>query len=215
MLFQDLYSQVVANLGLQDLSSFDEQAYAKGLINRGVIDVLSRTRCTVRCVDIRVLANVSEYVVTNQILALVDIEDGLTKVARSSTSQPSFTMIRSDILRVQPTPSEDGEIQVWAVKRPQPMVADTDDPMMEQFGAVPDEFQDAIVLKALWVGGDYADDASSSQGERFRILYEGQDGRGGRLAQIKSQVNKRGTARAPRRIVSGLASLHSSDHWAG
>jgi hypothetical protein len=215
MLFRDMTAQVVANLGLEDTAGFDEVTYVKGLVNRGVVDVLSRTRCTVRCVDMRVLAGVSEYTVGNQILSLVDIEDGLGKVNRDSSYQPSFTMIRSDILRLQPTPSEDGEVQVWAVKRPQPMSADLDDPQMEQFGAIPDEFQDAILLRALWTAGDYADDSTSNQGERFRILYEGQDGKGGRLGQIRQLVNKRGTARAPRRRVRGLAGVNSSDHWAG
>lgn len=215
MQFQDMVAQVQANLGLEDIVYFDEVVYVKGLINRGVVDVLSRTRCTVRCIDLRVLAGIPEYTVGNTILALVDVEDGLTKANRSSSFQPSFTMIRSDILRVQPTPAEDGEVQVWAVKRPAPMVADADDPAMEQFGAIPDEFHDAIILRAQWQAADYADDATSNQGERFRLLYEGQDGRGGRLGQIRQLVNKRGTGRAPRRRVRGLRRVGNYANWVG
>lgn len=215
MIFLDMYSQVQAVLGLQETAVLDEQTYCKGLVNRGVIDVLSRTRCTVRCIDLRVLANVSEYVVGSQILSLVDIEDGLSKVNRSSTNQPSFTMIRSDILTVQPTPSEDGEMQVWAVKAPAPMVDDDDSPGDEEHGAIPEEFQGAILLYAQWLAADYADDGSSNQGERYRILYEGEDGRGGRLGQIRMLVNKRGTQRAPRRRMSGLRSVRSSSNWIG
>lgn len=215
MLFQDMYSQVVANLGLEDITGFDEVTYAKGLINRGVIDVLSRTRCTVRCVNLNVDAGVSQYVVGGLLLGLVDIEDGLAKVNRDSSYSPSFTMIRSDILRLQPTPSEDGSVQVWGIRHPSPMTADTDDPAMEQFGAIPDEYQDAVMTYALWHAADYADDATSQQGERFRTLYEGADGKGGRLGQIRMLVNKRGTQRPPRRRVRGLAGTSSADNWVG
>ena len=82
MVFQDMYAQVQSALGLQDTVSLDEKTYAQGLINRGVVDVLSRTRCTVRCVDLHVLAGVSEYMVGNLLMGLVDIEDGLPKVNR-------------------------------------------------------------------------------------------------------------------------------------
>ena len=215
MIFQDMVAQVQANLGLEDIVYFDEKTYVKSLINRGVIEVLGRTRCTVRCIDMRVKAGISEYTVGNQLLSLVDIEDGLPKVGRDSAYRPSFTMIRSDILRVQPTPSEDGEVQVWGVKRPQPMVADEDSPSFEEFGAIPEEFQDAIVTYGQWQAADYADDATSNQGERFRILFEGEDGRGGRLAQIRMLVNKRGTQRAPRRRVRGLASVSDASNWIG
>jgi hypothetical protein len=214
VIFLDMYSQVQSALGLQDISGLDEKTYAKGLVNRGSIDVLSRTRCTARCIQLRVLAGVDQYLVGNQLLALVDIEDGRERVNRDSTYCPSFTLIRSDVLRVQPTPSEDGEVQVWAVKHPLPMVDDEDSPGMEDFGAIPDEYQDAIVLYAMWKAADYADDATSNQGERYRILYEGQDGRGGRLGQIRMLVNKRGTARAPRRRVR-MRGVPSSSNWIG
>lgn len=215
MIFLDMYAQVQSVLGLQDIAVLDEETYAKGLVNRGVIDMLSRTRCTVRCIDLTTQAGVSQYLVGGTILGLVDIEDGLAKVNRSSHSRPSFTMIRSDILRVQPTPSEDGEMQVWAVKRPEPMVDDEDSPSDEEHGAIPEEYQDAIITYALWKAGDYADDATSQQGERYRILYEGQDGRGGRLGQIRMLVNKRGTQRAPRSRVRGLVGVRGSSNWIG
>jgi hypothetical protein len=213
MNFGDMTAQVQANLGLQDITSFSEKAYVQSLINAGVVDVLTRTRCTVRCIDLRVLAGVDEYIVVNQLLGLVDVQDGREKVNRSSTRQPSITMIRSDILRIQPMPAEDGDVQVWGIKRPQPMAGDLDTPESEQFGAIPMEFHDAIVTYGLWKAADYADDATSGSGERFRLLYEGQDGRGGRLGQIRIQVNKRGTGRAPSRRVHGLRSVSSHNSW--
>jgi hypothetical protein len=95
------------------------------------------------------------------------------------------------------------------------MVLDTDSPSMEAFGAIPDEYHDAIVSYALWKAADYADDGSSQMGERYRLLYEGQDGRGGRIAQIKTLINKRGTARAPRARVSMRSSRYGRSSWVG
>ena len=124
-------------------------------------------------------------------------------------------MRASDILRLDPMPTVAGEIPIWAVLRPQQMAADTDSPGMEQFGAIPDEFHDAIVTYAKWKGGDYSDDNSSAAGEQYRILYEGQDGISGRLAQIRASVNLRGTGRFPRMRVSGLRTVSPSSAWVG
>jgi hypothetical protein len=220
MTLDDMRGQVIAWLGLQDLGGgssttmLDEVPLVEQQLYQGTLDLLARTRCVVRCVELLVTADVSEYLVGSLILALVDIEDGLPKVTRDSTYNPSFTLIRSDVLRLQPPPSEDGEVQVWAVKKPARMVNDADSLGDEQFGAIPEEFQDAIVTYALWKMSDYSDDQSGGNGERYRMLYEGQDGRGGRLAQIRSAVNKRGTARAPRRRVV-LPGVRDADHWAG
>jgi hypothetical protein len=98
--------------------------------------------------------------------------------------------------------------------RPLKMALDTDSPGDEQYGAIPDEFQDAIELYALWKCADYGDDNSSQMGERYRFQYEGQDGRGGRLAQIRAAVNRRGTSRvAPRRVSLRPVGDHGA--WVG
>lgn len=234
--------QVVAYLGLQDISSYDETGMVSDLLYQGTIDLLARTRCVVRCLDLRTRAGVQQYTLDHAILSLVDVENGWRQKLRRdqgvwpdgasavivdydyrtgsyagrdvSYASPGFTLIRSDVLLVKPTPSEDGEIQTWAVVRPQKMQLDTDSPGDENYGAIPDEFQDAIVTYALWKAADYTDDQGSGQGERYRTLYEGQDGRGGRLGQIRSAVNKRGTARAPARRVR-IRATSSSSHWVG
>lgn len=218
--------QVVAWLGLQDITSYDETDLAEDKLYQGTLDVLSRTRCTVRCIQLGVQANVDEYLLSQSILALVDLDNGRRRrmrrdVAEAFSEAPAgtspvvvsgpaqddwisdlgFVLIRSDVLRVVPTPAENGTVQVWGVVKPQQLVDDSDSPSMEQFGAIPEEYHDAIVSYALWKCADYADDQSAQNGEYYRQLYEGADGRGGRLAQIKILVNKRGTARAPRSQV--------------
>lgn len=196
-------SRVQAWLGLQDdsqIPGYGETGMINTLLYEGTIDLLARTRCVVRCVQLRVQKDQDEYTLDHGILALVDVENGARRRVRrdESPSSSAFTLVRADLLLVKPTPSADGTIQVWGVMRPQMMTLDTDSPGMENYGAIPDEFQDAIVTYSMWKAADYTDDSTTQDGEYYRILYEGQDGRGGRLGQIRQAVNKRGTARAAR-----------------
>lgn len=211
-----MIAQVQHWLGLQDIDDYDETAIVNDLLYRGTIDLLARTRCVARCVHLHTQAGVDVYTLDHNILSLVDVEDGATRRARRDQHSwsPTFTLIRSDILRLNPGPSEDGQVDVWAVLLPQQMVNNDDSPGEEAFGAIPEEYQDAIVLYALWQGSDYSDEQSGSQGERYRILYEGQEGRGGRLAQIRSSVNRRGTSRAAPRRVRMRGGLRRSS-WVG
>lgn len=194
--------QVVQWLGLQDISAFDETQLVEGLLYQGTIDLLARTKCVARCTVLHTKANQDTYLLDHMLLALVEVEDGMPRSRRDQTSYaPSFTLIRSDVLRIQPTPTDDqGSVQVWAVRKPTQMTTDTQSPADEAYGGIPFEYHDAIVLYALWKASDYADDQSGQQGERYRMLYEGQDGRGGRIGQIRTLVNRR-APRAPRARV--------------
>jgi len=191
--------RVIATVGLQDIEPLNEATLVDDWIYEGTIDMLARTRAVARCVHLTVVPEVSTYTLAHSILALVDVENGDKRRRRRDDDERGFTLIRSDILRLDPTPTEAGSVDVWAVLRPARMVNDDDDLGSEAFGAIPEEFQDAIELYALWHASDYAHEANTQRGERYRVLYEGQDGRSGRLGMIRSQVNKRGTAFAPMR----------------
>lgn len=198
---KEIEDRVMATAGLQDGDPLDETELVRSWIYQGTLDLLSRTRCVARCVELGVNAGVSTYTLQHGVLALIDVNDGDSVRRRRDDDDRGFTMIRSDLLQVSPAPSEDGTVQVWAVMRPSKMTADDDDLAEEAFGAIPDEFQDAIELYANWHASDYSHEANSQRGERYRVLYEGQDGMSGRLRQIKILVNKRGTARPPWRKV--------------
>lgn len=231
---KQLRDRVINEIGLQDIEDYDETVLADDLIYQGTIDLLARTRCTARCVHLNVAAGESTYVLDKSILALVDLEDGRVPRARRDEQgwqdgyvgivvypenyveprRGTFTLIRSDLLRLDPAPAKDGTVDVWAVLRPQRMDEDTDSPSEEAYGAIPDEYHDAIFLYACWHGSSYADDESGGQGERYRQLYEGADGAGGRISLIKQLVNKRGTARAPRRRVR-IRTVGTHSGWVG
>jgi len=207
---------VTYELGLQDNTAFSEASFVATWIYNGTLDLLSRARPVVRCINLNVNAGTDQYTLDHKILTLVDVESGARpRAARAAdVTAYSFVLVRSDVLLVRPTPSEDGSVQVWAVLRPQKMVNPTDDLGTEAFGAIPDEFQDAVVTYALWKGSRYADDQSGQQGELYRIQYEGADGRSGRLGQIKTLVNKRGTASLARTRVD-LAAQAPSGYFSG
>jgi hypothetical protein len=211
----EMRDTVKFTIGLQSIVGYDETAKIERELYAGALDLLARTKCVARCINLHTIAGTTTYKLDHLIMALVDVEDGSRpRNRRDQSSDYGFTLIRADLLRLDPTPDADGVTQVWAVLRPQKMAADTDSPGMEAFGAIPDEWQDAIVTYALWKCADYADDQSAQQGERYRMLYEGQDGRGGRLGQIRIAVNKRGTAKAPGRRVR-LRGVASHSNWVG
>ena len=121
---KQMQDQVVNWLGLQDIDSFNETSMVNDLLYQGTVDLLARTRCTVRCVQLRVQAGQDEYTLDHGILALVDVENGARpRLRRNQSDDYGFTLIRCDLLLVKPTPGVDGTIQVWGVMRPQQMAA--------------------------------------------------------------------------------------------
>jgi hypothetical protein len=213
---KDMHDWVKYSLGLQEITDYDEGGMIDNLLHQGAIDLLARTKCVARCLHLRVKAGVDEYTLDHSVLSLIDVDDGkLPKARRDQTSySPAFTLVRADVLRLEPPPDEDGTVDSWAVMRPEQMTDDGDSPGFEDFGAIPDEYQDAILLYALWKGAEYSNDQPSVVGERYRVLYEGQDGQGGRLAQIRSSVNKRASARGPARRVL-LPTQPDKSIWVG
>ena len=209
---KQIVDRVCATAGLQDIEPLNERTLVEDWVYEGTLDMLARTRCVARCVHLAVSPNVSTYTLAHSLLALVDVENGARRRRRDDDDR-GFTLIRSDVLRVSPTPTEAGELDVWAVLRPSRMTMDTDSLGDEAFGAIPDEFQDAIELYAQWHASDYSHEGNTQRGERYRMLYEGQDGRSGRLAVIRSQVNKRGTARPPRRKVVVRRGVSPRSAW--
>lgn len=204
----EMKAEVAGGFGLQSLADFNETIYVQQLLNRGVIDLLSRTRCVVRCTEMHLTAGVQNYTLDHAIISIVDFGEGSERTRRNGRHyDPSFTLIRSDILQLSPSPDEDGEVSIWAVRMPGAMSADEDDPGAEQFGAIPPEFHDAIVMYAKWWAADYADDSGSQNGERYRQQYEG------RIREIKTLVNKRGTARAPRSRGKHLRRVAPRHAW--
>ena len=133
---KQLRDRVVKEIGLQDITDYDETTMVNDFIYDGIVDILARTRCTVRCIHMKTQADEAQYTLDRSILALVDVEDGRSQKLRRGENGTGYTLVRSDVLLLDPTPTEDGEIDVWAVVRPGKMTGDNDSRPMP-FGASP------------------------------------------------------------------------------
>lgn len=195
-------------LGLDYTSGGAEQTLIDRRINEGVTDVVLRTGCKVISETITESAGTNDYTLATDILDVkswqfngsaigwvperVSIEEILrlrTSTVTTQSSYPSmfYAIGGSNLLMVWPTPAGADTITAYVVPRPATLTADADTP-----SEVPTEFHPAVELYALWKMGSYSDDESSGQGERYRIAYEGQDGKAGMVARIRGHVFRKG-----------------------
>ena len=194
-----------------------------------MIDILRRTRCYVDSTTITLTAGTTDYQLDTGILAIRTLyatgsssnmvleqigEEHLTELqlASSTESDPVtyYSLLGANLLSVWPPPASSTTITIRYVPRPTAMSGASDDPSTATYGGIPAEWHYGIELYALWKMADSIDDQSSSQGERYRVLYEGADGRGGYLAQIRAEMHRkagplpRARLRRPRRKVLRL-----------
>lgn len=178
-------TRISAKLGLDNSASGD-QTLIDDWVNEGYEDVLLRTRCKVSSATMDLTAGTADYTLPTDILAAIDMDiatstdtfplvrtdaEDILRRRRASTSTDSpsrfYAVEGSNLLLVYPTPSAADTITIYYVPRPTALSATSDEP-----SDIPSEFHKAIEFYALAEGADYDDDASSAQGERYRILYE-------------------------------------------
>jgi len=225
--FLTMQNRVQYTLGMSDTATTDEMALAKEYLNEGVIDVLVRTRPYTRCIKLNVTANTAVHDLVNLVLALVDIEgpDGtgflprLTRedaVTAQGTGDPGFAY-EEPMLWLSPVSSSDTFVKAYGVFRPTALVNDGDDPSDPALGGLASEFHPAVINYALWKGGEYLQHEQSQGGERWRQLYEGQDGQGGDIARIKKILAKRVTPQGSirRDLTRNLGSMSPSGSYIG
>lgn len=208
MTFKQMIDRVRLTLGMSETISNDESALIKAWLNEGVTDILVRTRPHTRHINLTVQPNTPEHDLASTVLSLVDVVDDQGRVLRRMT--------RGDILRAQsvgkpgyafeeplfwysPIVSVATEIVAYGIMRPTPMSNDADDPTTGSFGGLGAEFHPYILDYALWKAAEYVQHQDSGAGEKWRIAYEGQDGFGGDIANMKRILTKRVTPAYARR----------------
>jgi hypothetical protein len=227
MNFLKMTNRVRYTLGLEDITANDEVALAREYLNEGVIDILSRTRPHTRCINLSLSANVAAHDMSNAIIAIKDLFLPGRDTALPSLSREDVLLAQRSgshgfsydepMLWISPIPSQITELKAYGVFRPSPMVGDTDDPALMTYGGLAPEFHPAIVNYALWKAGEYVQHEQSSGGERWRQIYEGEDGTGGDIARIKRILSKRVTMQGARRrdLTGNLGSLSHSGSYVG
>jgi hypothetical protein len=172
------------------------------------MDVLLRTSCSVVSATMSETSGDADYTLDAAILRVVawdwksatstsntlipervSVEELLWRRAYPvDTSFPaSAYAFAGNTLMVYPTPSAADTITVYYVPRPTTLSTGSDSP-----DEIPAEHHIAVEMYALWRLASMNDDQSSGQGERYRLLYEGQDGDTGMLARIRRDVNRKG-----------------------
>ena len=161
-------------------------------INEGILDVLRRTGCSVICFDADT-PEADRLQLGPIMRALHVVRNGvrLERVAFPSLSRyPQGYSQVGDILIFGTAFAADEKLQIYGIPRPPPLSSPDDRLEDENFGGIQVEFQDAVELYAMAELADLASDQSTNRGANYRIQYEGQEGRSGRLAEIRREVNK-------------------------
>jgi len=202
--------RVIQILGLDDTVGGEEVALVQDLLTEAILDVSRRTKLNMRCVNIHVPAGNSYFEMDDAILTMMDIRlipsgappgtNGTVLTQKhadevlADTSGLSFSIVGYNGLLLAGGTDADRNLKAWFVPRPQPMTDDAQTPSDTLYGGIPEEFHYTALLNyMLWNGADYGDDITSQSGERYRILYEGEDGRGGNLRDIHKMINRRAT----------------------
>jgi hypothetical protein len=226
MNFKEMIDRVKFTLGAEESIYNDEISLIKGWLNDGLVQVLTRTRPYTRVINLNLTANTPVHDMSNQILALLDLEfpdiGFLRRYARQdivklqALGEYGFAY-EEPLLWISPVHTEDKTFKAYGIFRPNKLVADADDPQLPSFGGLAPEFHEAVVMYALWKTGEYVQHQGSGEGERWRIQYEGQDGTEGEIARIKRILVKRVTPAAHRRrnLVANIGAPSASGEYLG
>lgn len=202
--------RVIQILGLDDTVDGEEVTLVHDLLNEAILDISRRAKLNMRCVNIHVPAGGSYFEMADAILTMQDLRlmpsgaspdsNGIVLTQRhadevlSDMSGLSFSVVGYNTLLLAGSASADRNLKAWFIPRPSKMTDDAQTPADQMFGGIPEEFHYTAILNyMLWNGADYGDDITSQSGERYRMLYEGEDGRGGNLRDIHRMVNRRAT----------------------
>lgn len=207
-------TNVAAVLGL---NATDDQTQIWQALNRGVRDMLLRTHCYVTSATAATVAGTSDYTLDvatlairyvyvtgeSQLLEAVGAHELLRRRLNGSASDTAtvYALQGSNLLMLYPTPDTSGTLTLYHVPQPTEMSSGSHDPSNATYGGIPDEYHEGLELYACWKLGDLRDDQSSAQGERYRKLYEGDDGRGGFLRRMVNEMKrKQGLRMGPARV---------------
>lgn len=172
--------EVARSLGLDDTPGSDELTLMQRWCNRGIVDVLLKTKCYVDLGTMVLQAGVTDYridpnilVVDNitlpdtagspyelDVIAMAELLPYLNS-AIATTTTPTKASIDGTLLRVAPSPNSAITLTYFYVPKPTEIPADGTtgsdalDPSTSTYGGIPSEFHDAILSYMMWQGAQY------------------------------------------------------------
>jgi hypothetical protein len=198
----------------------DEAAFLEELANEAVIDILSRTAVHVRRATIALSAGDSEFDIDAAVLRIWGIKrdtNWLQEQSDEALDEYGYKFLGHNRI-VLGSPGVGDSLLVAYVPLPTPMTADAHDPALVTYGLIPVQFHRAIVNYMCWHAADKAGDSQTQRGDRYRKLYEGEDGLGSvgtDLGRIQTFTNMRGGAVRVTRQREALVSDSRPSHWIG
>ena len=209
----NLRTRVSAKLGLDTTAGGTDETLLDSWANEAVLDVLLKTGVYRSSATMTLTANTKDYTLPSEILAVDELyitgSNGDRPLTRASTQDllymrratstsgdvMFYAVNGANLLMVYPTPTAADTLTVYYTPRPTAMSSGAHDPSSTTYGGIPAEHHKAIEYYCLWQGGDYLDDQSSSQGQRYLDLYEKE------LAKIRRAVRRKGGKRLGRATV--------------
>lgn len=194
-----------------------EAALLDELANEAIIDILTRTRVHVRKAAILLDVGITEFEIDDFILRMHAVWRGETPLNLGDPGASGYDFVGFNRI-VLNTAGAGDDLIAYYTPRPTPMTDDTHDPNTEAYGNIPPEFHPAILNYMMWHAADRSGDQGSQRGERYRVLYEGQDGTGmggSNLGRIKIATNTRSRATRVTRAREVLASDAEVNPWVG
>lgn len=173
-------------------------------INEGVVEVLRRTHCFVRCIDLTMTADQWKYDLPSSIIAVKAVwRDGetdpmmrvspeeLIEYRRANGAATDATTLRwalagANLFMLWPTPSSAIEINMLYVPMATAMTATSHDPSNATYGGIPTEYHKGIELWALINASDHEHEGRTQSGMRYLQEFEQY------IARINSAVNRKG-----------------------
>ncbi len=210
----EIVFEVAAGSGLDDTVNSDELKLLQRWVDRGVIDVLLKTKCYVDEGDMTLDTGVTDYRIDTNILSVdtVHIADQAQPMsekpmawldtyllASPAPDVPGYYSIHGTFLRVAPAPSSDVVMRFFYTPKPVGMqpdgttAGDAHDPSNPTYGGIPEEYHDAILMYAKWMAAEYDDKGggfyrgqASAPGSAYRDAYEG------RIKEIRKDFRQKG-----------------------
>lgn len=204
-------------IGLDNTAGSAEQLLIDGWVNEGVTQVLRRTRLKITIATLDLTAGAKDYELPAAIMYITEIIDERNQplervtiseinewrrttgpTATGGTTPYSYALNGANMFMIYPTPTSSTDtLTYYYVPRPLPLATGTDDPATATQGGIPAEYHRAVELYALWRAADYADDASSQQGDRYQRDFTGE------IAQIRRDLqHKAGRRLAPAKLLA-------------
>ncbi len=200
---------VASEIGLDNSTSGDQPSIDLW-VNEGVVDVVNRSQCRIRCATITLTAGTWKYTLDASILNVVkayvststgsyplefvtgdDIIDMQSASSASVSPAQYYSVEGSDFLLLYPSPASADTLNVFYAPVPATLSASSDSPV-----EIPANYHKLVEFYAEARGASWSDDAGAQLGNFYLQRYEQE------LRRMKRDVAFTGNHRLPTATIN-------------